>query len=110
MDETRFYKYCEREIERNISKAGVEEARRFKNNCDSIYGGSPEKFPQKYIEHSIYSCGAKDGGNAKYLKEIPLLMFTDMHTDWLINERQRDLYDWNGIDIISMINQLKNNG
>ncbi len=30
-----------------------------------------------------------------------------MDTDWLINERHRDLHDWNGIDIISMINQLK---
>ena len=34
-------------------------------------------------------------------------MFTDLDTDWLINQRHRDLNDWNGIDIISMINQLK---
>jgi hypothetical protein len=107
LDKARFYKYCEREILRNIVQAGVDEAKRIKNNYDNIYGGSPDKFPEKYIENSIYSYGAKEGGNAKYLKEIPLLMFTDMDTDWLINERHRDLYDWNGIDIISMINQLK---
>lgn len=107
LDEARFYKYCEREIKRNIVQAGVDEARLIKNNWDKIYGGSPDQFPEKYIENSIYSYGAKEGGNAKYLKEIPLLMFTDMDTDWLINERHRDLYDWNGIDIISMINQLK---
>jgi hypothetical protein len=106
LDEARFYHYCEREIERNISEAAVNEARWIKNNSDSIYGGSPEQFPEKYKEHSIYSFGAKDGGNAKYLKEMPLLMFTDLDTDWLINQRHRDLYDWNGIDIISMINQL----
>ena len=34
-------------------------------------------------------------------------MFTDLDSDWLINERHRDLYDWNGIDIVSMVNQLK---
>lgn len=107
LDQARFYKYCEREIERNIYKPAVEEAKWIKNNCDSIYGGSPEKFPEKYIENSIYSYGAKDGGNAKYLKKMPLLMFTDLDTDWLINQRHRDLNDWNGIDIISMINQLK---
>ncbi|MFV8269494.1 TPR end-of-group domain-containing protein [Flavobacterium sp. GT2N3] len=107
LDEARFYKYCEREIKRNIVQAGVNEARLIKNNWDKIYGGSPDQFPEKYIENSIYSYGAKEGGNAKYLKEIPLLMFTDMDIDWLINERHRDLYDWNGIDIISMINQLK---
>lgn len=107
LDQARFYKYCEREIEKNSFKPAVDEAKWMKNNWDSIYGGSPDEFPEKYIENSIYSFGAKDGGNAKYLKKMPLLMFTDLDTDWLINERQRDLYDWNGIDIISMINQLK---
>jgi hypothetical protein len=107
LDKARFYKYCEREIERNIYKSAVDEAKWMKNNYDSIYGGSPEKFPEKYVENSIYSYGAKDGGNAKYLKTMPLLMFTDLDTDWLINQRHRDLNDWNGIDIISMINQLK---
>ncbi|MFD2909678.1 hypothetical protein ACFSX9_13150 [Flavobacterium ardleyense] len=107
LDQARFYKYCEREIEKNIYKPAVDEAKWMKNNWDNIYGGSPEKFPEKYIENSIYSYGAKDGGNAKYLKNIPILMFTDLDTDWLINQRNRDLNDWNGIDIISMINQLK---
>lgn len=107
LDQARFYKYCEREIEKNIYKPAVDEAKWIKNNYDNIYGGSPEKFPEKYVENSIYSYGAKEGGNAKYLKKMPLLMFTDLDTDWLINQRHRDLNDWNGIDIISMINQLK---
>ncbi|MFE3847933.1 hypothetical protein ACFX5D_08155 [Flavobacterium sp. LB3P45] len=107
LDQARFYKYCEREIEKNIYQPAVDEAKWIKNNCDSIYGGSPEKFSEKYVENSIYSFGAKEGGNAKYLKKMPLLMFTDLDTDWLINQRHRDLNDWNGIDIISMINQLR---
>lgn len=107
LDKARFYKYCEREIQRNIYQPAVDEAKWIKNNYDSIYGGSPDKFPEKYMEGSIYSYGAKDGGNAKYLKSMPLLTFTDLDTDWLINQRHRDLNDWNGIDIISMINQLK---
>ena len=107
LDQARFYKYCQREIQRNMYQPAVEEAKWIKNNCDSIYGGSPEKFPEKYVENSIYSFGAKEGGNAKYLKKMPLLMFTDLDTDWLINQRHRDLNDWNGIDIISMINQLR---
>jgi hypothetical protein len=110
LDEARFYRYCEREIERNISPAAVGEANWMKNNADSVYGGPPDLFPEKYIAHSIYSFGAPEGGNAKYLKNMPLLMFTDLDTDWLINERHRDLYDWNGIDIISMINQLNMHG
>ena len=107
LDEARFYKYCERELERNIYQPAVNEARWIKNNYDSLYGGPPELFKEMYVKNSIYSYGAKDGGNAKYLKNMPLLMFTDLDSDWLINERHRDLYDWNGIDIVSMVNQLK---
>lgn len=107
LDQTRFYKYCEREIARNIYKPAVDEAKWIKSNWDRIYGGSPDEFPEKYIENSIYSYGVKDGGNAMYLKKIPLLMFTDLDTDWLINLRHRDLNDWNGIDILAMVNQLK---
>jgi hypothetical protein len=107
LDKARFYKYCEREIKRNISEAGVNEATWIKSNSDSLYGGSPDKFPEKYIEASIFSFGAKEGGNAKYLKNIPIRIYTDLDVDWLINERHRDLYDWNGIDIVAMINQLK---
>ena len=28
----------------------------------------------------------------------------------LLNERKRDLYDWNGADIVAFVNQLKING
>jgi hypothetical protein len=107
LDQARFYKYCEREIKRNFSEAGVNEAKWIKSNSDSLYGGSPDKFSEKYIEASIFSFGAKDGGNAKYLKNIPIRMYTDLDVDWLVNNRHRDLYDWNGIDIVAMINQLK---
>jgi hypothetical protein len=107
LDEARFYRYCEREIARNIFAPAVNEARWMKANYDSLYGGSPEEFPDPYIQNSIYAYGAPEGGNARLLNSMPLLMFTDLDTDWLMNQRHRDLYDWNGIDIVSMINQLK---
>jgi hypothetical protein len=107
LDKAHFYKYCEREIKRNFSEAGVNEAKWIKSKSDSLYGGSPDKFPDKYIEASVFSFGAKEGGNTKYLKSMPIRMYTDLDVDWLVNERHRDLYDWNGTDIVAMINQLK---
>lgn len=107
LDKAHFYEYCQREIKRNFSKLGVGEAHWIKNNYDKIYGGSPEAFPEKYIEASIYSNGVKNGGNAKYLKNIPIRMYTDLDVNWLIDKRRRDLYDWNGTDIVAMINDLK---
>ena len=106
LDKAHLYEYCQREIKRDFSEVGVNEARWILNNYNDIYGGSPIEFPQKYIEASIYSYGEKHGGNAKYLKDIPIRMYTDLDVNWLINERQRDLYDWNGSDIVAMINDL----
>jgi hypothetical protein len=106
LDQARFYRYCEREIARNLVPNAVNEANWIKNNCDTMYGGSPDKFPEPYIAHSIYAFGAKNGGNAQYLKNIPVRIYTDLDANWLINERHRDLSDWNGTDIVAMINEL----
>jgi hypothetical protein len=31
-------------------------------------------------------------------------MYTDFDVEWLIQQRHRDLYHWNGTDIIAMVN------
>ncbi|MGK0385695.1 MAG: hypothetical protein ACI849_000298 [Patiriisocius sp.] len=107
LDKAHFYEYCEREIQRNFSKAGMDEARWIMNKYNEIYGGSPVQFPKKYIAASIYSNGEEYGGNAIYLKDMPIRMYSDLDLDFLINQRRRDLYDWNGTDIVAMINDLK---
>ena len=85
----------------------MNEAHYMINEYNQIYGGSPEEFPKRYIEASIYSNGSENGGNAQYLKDVPIRVYTDLDVEWLINERRRDLYDWNGTDIVAMINDLK---
>tara|TARA_R110000868_G_scaffold48720_3_gene157714 strand:+ start:38442 stop:39359 length:918 start_codon:yes stop_codon:yes gene_type:complete len=106
VDKAHLYEYCEREIERNYNEVGVSEGKWIIERYKKLYG-TPYKNPEKYIAASIYSYGAKEGGNAKYLKNIPLRMYTDFDVEWLMQERHRDLYDWNGTDIIAMVNSLK---
>lgn len=107
LDKAHFYEYCQREIKRDFSELGVGEAQWIMNDYNKIYGGSPQEFPEKYIKASIYSNGIENGGNAKYLKHIPIRMYTDLDVNWLMNKRRRNLYDWNGTDIVAMINDLK---
>ena len=107
LDKIHMYEYCEREIARNFSEAGMNEARWIMNRYNQLYGGSPQEYPDRYVEASIYSNGYPQGGNAQYLKEIPIRMYTDLDVEWLMNQRRRDLYDWNGTDIVAMINDLK---
>lgn len=110
LDFAHFYKYCEREIKRNFSPAGVAEANWMLNNYKQLYGGSPTDFPQEYIEASTFSYGVEKGGNAQYLSNIAIRMHSDLNLNYLLNERKRDLYDWNGTDIVAFVNQLKING
>ncbi len=106
LDKAHLYQFCEREIEKNFTTAAVEEGKWIIGEYEKLYG-TPYKNPEKYVEASIFSYGEKEGGNAKYLKNIPLRMYTDFDVEWLMNQRHRDLYDWNGTDIIAMINKLK---
>ncbi len=110
LDKAYLYNYCKREIKRNFSEAGVNEAKWLLNLYNELYGGSPEEFPEEYVEASLFSYGVDNGGNAVYLKNMPIKMYTDLDVDWLLNERHRDLYDWNGSDIVAMINELKMQG
>jgi hypothetical protein len=110
LDFAHFYAYCEREISRDFTPAGVGEAKWMLGNYHAIYGGSPAEFPQHYIDASVFSYGEKGGGNAKYLSEIAIRMHSDLNLNYLLNERKRDLYDWNGTDIVAFVNQLKING
>ncbi len=107
LDIAHLYQYAEREIKRNFSEVGINEAKWMINNYNDTYGGSPIEFPEKYIDASMYSNGVENGGNAKYLQDIPIRMYTDLDVDWLLNQRRRDLYDWNGTNIVAMINELK---
>lgn len=110
LDFARLYRYCEREIQRDLSPGGLAEAKWMLNRYNSVYGGSPAKYPEAYIKASTFSYGVEQGGNAKYLTNIAIRMHSDLNTDYLINQRGRDLYDWNGLDIVAFVNQLKING
>lgn len=71
-----------------------------------IYGGSPEESPKKYIQHSPYTRTEQDGGNAKYLIQIPTKIYCDPDINWHLKNRTRDYYHINAIDQTALINFL----
>lgn len=74
------------------------------------YGGPPDKFPQKYVEASQFSRSEKDGGNAKYLLNVPVRIYCDPDIEWQMKNRNRDFYHMNAADLSAMINFLIVNG
>jgi len=89
---------------------GLTEAKSIVNSCNEWYGGSPDQHPEPYIKRSMYSRSQKDGGNAKYLIDVPIRLYCDPDILWQLKERNRDYYDMNAADLSAMINFLNLNG
>ena len=110
LDYAHLWNHCKNDIERNFSEAAVKEGKWLTKAYIEEFGGSPKDFPQNYIKYSIYSYSQKDGGNAKYLKNTPILLYTEPDILWEMKNRQRDYYDMNCLDISAMINLLQLQG
>jgi hypothetical protein len=110
LDYAHLWKHCENDIERNVSEAAVMEGKWIIDMYTKEFGGSPYNYKDNYIKYSIFSYSEKDGGNAKYLKTTPILLYTEPDITWQMQNRQRDYYDLNCIDIAAMINFLQIQG
>ncbi|MCY0978887.1 hypothetical protein PGH12_09580 [Chryseobacterium wangxinyae] len=109
LDYENMYYRLERDIERNFSEAAVNEAKMFNKELVAAIG-KPDKNREKYLQKSMFTYRDKDGGNAKYLLNIPILMYTEPGIIWQMQNRGRDLYDLNCTDITAMMNLLKLKG
>lgn len=109
LDYENMYYRLKRDIERNYSDVAVNEAQYFLKDMISAIG-TPDKNKDKYIKESMFSYSEKDGGNAKYLMNIPILIYTEPGILWQMENRGRNLYDLNCTDITAMINLLKLKG
>lgn len=69
-------------------------------------GGTPNDIRKNYIYYSTFSNSQKDGGNASYLKNIPLRIYNDVDVNWWLQNRNTDLYSMNALDQSAMINLL----
>lgn len=76
----------------------------------TLYGGSPEEFPEKYIQGSSFSRNLSDGGNAKYLIDVPVRLYCDPDIIWQLKNKGRDFYSMNATNLSAMINFLMQKG
>ncbi len=106
LDYVGMYLSFQRTIELNFSEPAVKEAKDYINKLNTQFGGAPDKNPDKYIQFSMYSRNQKDGGNAKYLKNVPIRIYSDPDIDWWMKNRHQDYYDMNAVEDAGMINQL----
>lgn len=110
LDLARIYYSFKRIKELNFSEVAVNEAKDYLAKLNKQFGGSPKEVPNIYSKNSMYSKKKKGGGNAKFLMDTPIRIYSDPDIDWHLKERHTDLYDINALDQTAMINELRISG
>jgi hypothetical protein len=93
----------EQKLEKSPNKT---EASYILNEFRKFIGGTPNENRQGYIYYSTFSKSEKDGGNAFYVKNVPLRIYNDVDVSWWLANRNTDLYGMNALDQSAMINFL----
>lgn len=110
LDFASLYYTFSRTVKKHMSEAAVGEASSYLERMETQFGGNPENNPEKYVYYSMYSRNQPEGGNAKYLKTIPVRIYSDPDIDWHLKNRKVDLYDMNALNQTAMINELRQMG
>lgn len=91
-------------------KIALKEDRFLIDSFERLYGGTPEQVPDRYIAGSQFSRNEDDGGNAKYLIDVPVRLYCDPDIVWQLKNKGRDYYNLNAANLSAMANFLMQKG
>ena len=106
LDLRRWYRGLQLIVQRNHPSPSLEEARVVIQVLHYILGGAPDEVPEAYAHASAVTAFAEQGGNLKYLRDIPIRMYTEPDVLFFL-EHRTDLYSLNALDVIFAINELR---
>jgi pimeloyl-ACP methyl ester carboxylesterase len=91
----------------NFSETASNEADYFIKRFESELGGTPLERPNAYEKISSFYRDEQDGGNAKFLKSIPVRLYCDPDVNWYIENRRTPIERTNLADMTACIVQLR---
>jgi hypothetical protein len=107
LDYERFWKECDKKARLNFNEAAASEGKWVRDLLEKKLGGNPQKKLKAYQKASPYCYNALDGGNAIFLKNIPVRIIHEPDVNWWIENRRQDYTGMNSIDAAGLVNQLK---
>lgn len=110
VDFATIYRQKENQVKREADQKSAGEAKQYLEILEKNFGGSPEEVYDVYVAHSIYSRGGEQGGNARYLRNVPVRIYSDPDIDWAIKSWHCDYYDLNAPDQSALIVELNRQG
>jgi len=107
LDMVRFWQAEQEAIRADFHEAAADEGRWASYLLEQNLRGTPSENPRAYLEYSPYVYPAPDGGNAGYLRDVPIRAYHEPDVEWWIANRRKSYYSMNSIDMAAMINELK---
>lgn len=98
--------YFDRELERNFSEVGMNEARFIQGELRRELGGGPQEARTNFVINSPFDIASKQPGNEKFLKNIPVRSYHDPDLVWYLQNRRRGVLDTNVACASEMIARL----
>jgi len=107
LDLRRWYRGLQLIVQRNYPSLALDEAHQVIQVLHYIFGGSPDEVPEAYLQASAVTAFAEQGGNLKYLRDIPVRLYTEPDVLFFMEEFLTDLYSLNSLDVVFAINELR---
>ncbi len=106
LDMVRLWHSEERAARDDFHPAAADEGRWVTYLLEENLGGPPDQALDRYVAYSPFVYGAPDGGNAVYLRDLPVRAYHEPDIDWWIENRRKSYYNMNSLDQAALINEL----
>ncbi len=106
LDMVRFWHSETRAARVNAHPAAADEGRWVTYLLETHLGGSPDTARDRFVAYSPFVHGEPSGGNAAHLREIPVRAYHEPDVDWWIENRRKDYYSMNSIDLAALVTEL----
>jgi hypothetical protein len=107
LDLKRFRNTVAHEIEIGYRKKNIKGMKEFLAHYEGIFGGPPDQKSEVYEKYSAFYREAKDGGNTKYLKSVPVRLYCDPDVNWAIENLGVGYEHLNASDLSACIARLR---
>lgn len=94
-------------VRRNNPKSSLEESKAILDALREALGGPPGEARAIYRDRSPFLATERDGGNARWLKSMPIRLYTEPDVVWAIEHIGYDYYTMNAIDQAALVLQLR---
>jgi pimeloyl-ACP methyl ester carboxylesterase len=100
-----FWDYIARELNRNYSEVGMNEANHISKMLEHKYGKLPQN-RAAYEKITPFDMASSEPGNEKYLLNIPIRTYHDVDIPWQLKNRRRGAMDANFFLSSELISRL----